>query len=102
MFGPVNKACTAGAECRLEEFAAAVLDLARRIFRLHQGLSPGPTMELPKLTGINNHAIYLIKNKQTLYGPIYSLGLMELETLKTYIRTWPVDMSGLLSHQPGF
>ena len=41
-------------------------------------------MELPKLTG-NNQAIDLIKSKQTLYGLIYSLRLMELETLKTYV-----------------
>ena len=42
-------------------------------------------MKLLKLTGINNQAINLIENKQTLYGPTYSLGLVELETLKTYI-----------------
>ena len=37
------------------------------------------------LTGINNQAINLIKSKQTLYGLIYSLGLIKLETLKIYI-----------------
>ena len=36
-------------------------------------------------TGINNHSINLLDNKQPLYGPIYSQGLVELETLKTYI-----------------
>ena len=34
---------------------------------------------------INTHAIDLKKGKQSPYGPIYSLGLMELEILKTYI-----------------
>ena len=37
--------------------------------------------------GINKHAIKLVDDKQPLYGPIYSLGLVELETLKIYIKT---------------
>ena len=36
---------------------------------------------------INNYAIKLEKNKQPLFGPIYSLGPIELETLKTNIKT---------------
>ena len=40
---------------------------------------------LPKYTGINKHAIELEDDKQLLYGPIYSLGLVELKTWKTYI-----------------
>ena len=44
-------------------------------------------MELPENTGINKHAIELIEGKQPPYGPIYSLGLVELETLKAYIET---------------
>ena len=43
--------------------------------------------ELSKHTGINDHFIDLIDNKQLLCGPIYSLGLVELEMLKTYIET---------------
>ena len=43
--------------------------------------------ELPENTGINEHAIKLEEGKQPLFGPIYSLGLVELETLKTYIET---------------
>ena len=42
--------------------------------------------ELPEYTGINDHPINLLDNKQTAYSPIYSLGPMELETLKTYIK----------------
>ena len=42
--------------------------------------------ELPEHTGINDHIIDLLDNKQPLYGPIYCLGLVELETLKTYIK----------------
>ena len=42
---------------------------------------------LPEHTSINNHPIDLIDDKQPPYGPIYSLGPVELETLKTYIET---------------
>ena len=42
--------------------------------------------ELSEYTGINNHPINLLDNKQPPYGRIYSLGLVELETLKTYIK----------------
>ena len=41
--------------------------------------------ELLKDTGINDHAIGLVKGQQPLYGPIYNLGPVELETLKAYI-----------------
>ena len=43
--------------------------------------------KLPENTGINEHAIELKEGKQPLFGPIYSLGPVELETLKTYIKT---------------
>ena len=42
--------------------------------------------ELPEHTGINDHPINLLDDKQPLYGLIYSLGPVELETLKTYIK----------------
>ena len=41
--------------------------------------------ELPENTGMNEHAIKLEEDKQPPFGPIYSLGPIELETLKTYI-----------------
>lgn len=43
--------------------------------------------ELSEPTGIKDHAIDLLDGKQPSYGPIYSLGPVELETLKTYIET---------------
>ena len=43
--------------------------------------------ELPENTKINEHAIKLKKGKQPSFGPIYSLGPIELETLKIYIET---------------
>ena len=47
--------------------------------------SPDLAFELPKHTRINDHAIELVNGQQKLYGPIYNVGLMELETLKAYI-----------------
>ena len=44
-------------------------------------------MKLPENTGINKHVIKLQNGNQPPYGPIYSLGSVELETLKTYIKT---------------
>ena len=42
---------------------------------------------LPERTKHNGHAINLENDKQPPYEPIYSLGLVELEILKTYIET---------------
>ena len=36
---------------------------------------------------MNKHAIKLKEDKQPPFGPIYSFGPIELETLKTYIET---------------
>ncbi len=44
-------------------------------------------IELPENTGMNKHVIELIEGKQPPYGPIYALSPVELETLKTYIKT---------------
>ena len=41
---------------------------------------------LPERTEINKYAIELLKDKKLLYGPIYSPGPVELETLKIYIK----------------
>ena len=107
MFGPVNKASPNRCRLSIERICrTAVLDpdeetfvaymaspyiknrfRARQMFRLHQGLLPSSTTEPPKLTDINNQATELIDSKQTLYGLIYSLGPVELETLKTHVET---------------
>ena len=42
--------------------------------------------ELPEYTGISNHVIKLKKSKQPSFSPIYSIGPVELKTLKTYIK----------------
>ena len=43
--------------------------------------------ELLENTRMNKHTIKLEEGKQLSFGLIYSLGLVELETLKTYIET---------------
>ena len=47
--------------------------------------SPKLALKLIKYTGINDHAIKLVDKWQSYYEPIYSLEIVELETLKTYI-----------------
>ena len=42
---------------------------------------------LPERIKLNEHAIDLENGKQPPYRPIYNLGPVELETLKTYIET---------------
>ena len=46
------------------------------------------TLVLSERTKFNQHAIELEKSKQPPYEPIYSLDLIELETLKPYIETY--------------
>lgn len=45
-------------------------------------------IELPKNTGINDHAIKLVEDKNLLYELIYALSLVELEILKIYIEIY--------------
>lgn len=44
--------------------------------------------KLSKYTRINNYTIKLVDDQQLLYEPIHSLGLIKLEILKTYIKTY--------------
>ena len=44
--------------------------------------------KLPKYNGINNYTIELVDSQQLLYGPIYNLEPVELETLKAYIKIY--------------
>ncbi len=69
------------------------------------------TTKLLKHTEINDHAIKLVDDQQPLYSPIYSLGPVELETLKVYIENnlvngfirpfkSPIEVSILLNKKP--
>ncbi len=48
--------------------------------------SPKLAIELSEHMRINDHAIELVDDRQPLYSPIYSLGPVELEILKAYIK----------------
>ena len=55
-------------------------------------------IKLSKYTRINNYTLKFVDDWQLSYSLIYSLGSIELETLKTYIKTTgPVASSGLSS-----
>ena len=43
--------------------------------------------KLPKHMKINDLAVELVNNWQLRYGPVYSLGSIELETLNSYIES---------------
>lgn len=49
--------------------------------------SPNLVIELPEYISMNDNAIEQKKGNQSLYGLIYSLSLIELEKLKTYIKS---------------
>ena len=56
-------------------------------------------MKLSKLTSINNQAINMIESKQIPYSLIYSLKVVELKTLKTYIKIRLMNLFGFSSHK---
>ena len=56
--------------------------------------------ELPKYIRINDYAIKLVDSQQLSYRPIYSLELVELETLKAYIQINLVNKFIRLSKSP--
>lgn len=65
----------------------APTDISSKYVKFIDVFSSNLAAKLPKYTKINNHAIDLIEAKQSPYGSIYSLELVELETLKTHIKT---------------
>ena len=68
-------------------FNEAPIEVSVEYFNYSNVFSAENAVELPENTGINEHAIKLEEGKQPPFGPIYSLGPVELEMLKTYIKT---------------
>lgn len=65
-----------------------VLDIVPAANSHYAGVfSKNSTTQLPENIDINNHAINLEVGKQPSYGSIYRLAPVELEALKTYIKT---------------
>ena len=67
-------------------FDKAPIEILAKYFNYSNIFLVENAAELPENTGINEHAIKLEEDKQPSFGPIYSLGPVELETLKTYIK----------------
>ena len=68
-------------------FDEAPTEVPAEYFNYSDVFSAENAAELLENTGMNEHAIELEEGKQPPFGPIYSLGPVELETLKTYIET---------------
>ena len=68
-------------------FDKAPIKVLAEYFDYNNIFSVENAAELLENTGMNEHAIELEEGKQPPFGPIYSLGPVELETLKTYIET---------------
>lgn len=75
------------AQVRLLLADKAIIDVFSKYSDYANIFSFDLAIELSENMSINEHAIKLIDGKQSPYGPIYTLSLVELKTLKTYIET---------------
>lgn len=63
-----------------------LIEVPRKYIEYANILSQKAIVKLPKYIKISNHLINLEEDKQIPYKSIYSLGLVKLEKLKTYIQ----------------
>ena len=68
-------------------FNKALTEVPAEYINYNNVFSEKYVAKLSENTGINEHVIKLEKGEQLLFGPIYSLRPVELEILKTYIKT---------------
>ena len=68
-------------------FNKALTKVLAEYFDYNNIFSTKYVVKLSENTGMNEHTIKLEEDKQLLFGPIYSLRVVELETLKIYIKT---------------
>ena len=76
-----------GAQVKALIFDKTPIEVPAKYSNYSDVFSTENAAELPENTKINEYAIELEEAKQLLFGPIYNLDLVELETLKTYIKT---------------
>ena len=76
-----------GAQIRALLFDKALIKVPAKYSDYSNVFTAENAAELSENTRINEYAIKLEKDKQPLFGFIYILSLVELETLKTYIET---------------
>ena len=74
-----------GAQIGALVFNKAPTEVSAEYSNYNNVFSAENVAELPENTGMNEYIIKLEEGKQPFFGLIYSLGLVELETLKTYI-----------------
>ena len=75
------------AQVRALLFDKAFTEVSTKYFDYSNVFSVKYVAKLLENTKMNEYAIKLKENKQPLFWPIYSLRPVELETLKTYIKT---------------
>ena len=75
-----------GAQVRALLFDKASIEVLAEYFDYSNIFLAENIVELLENTRINEYAIKLEKSKQPLFRLIYSLGLLELDMLKTYIK----------------
>ena len=75
------------AQIRALLFDKAPIEVLVKYFNYNNIFSLKNIVELLENIKINKHVIILKKDKQSSFSPIYSLEPVELETLKTYIKT---------------
>ena len=62
------------------------IEISAKYFNFLNIFSSNSAAKLPEYIGINNYSINLLEDKQLVYDLIYSLKLVELNMLKTYIK----------------
>lgn len=77
--------------CRIQIAFLKADETSTIVFSKHSNFAnvfaPELAVELSEDTGINNHTINFVDGKQPSYRQIYRLEPVELEILKTYIKT---------------
>ena len=74
------------AQFRVLLFNKASIEILVKYFNYSNVFSIENTIKIQENTRINEHAIKLEEDKQSLFGLIYSLELVKLEILKIYIK----------------
>lgn len=64
----------------------ALLKVLAKYINFADVFFPNLAFKLSKHTEINNHTIELVDSEEQYYWPIYNLKLVELKTLKAYIK----------------